>query len=65
MNQLETEKPWKISFSYGRALQDAALSTWKGDENKVSAAQSAFIHRAKCNGAATTGHYSEAMESGE
>ena len=65
MNQLETEKPWKISFSYGRALQDAALSTWKGDENKVSAAQSAFIHRAKSNRDATTVHYSEAMESGE
>ncbi|MBF88153.1 MAG: fructose-bisphosphate aldolase class I [Candidatus Marinimicrobia bacterium] len=65
MNQLDTERPWKISFSYGRALQDAALSTWKGDENNVGAAQSAFIHRAKCNGAATTGHYSEAMEAGE
>ncbi len=54
--------PWELSFSYGRALQDAALKTWKGDVANVAAAQSAFYHRAKCNGAARSGSYSKEME---
>jgi fructose-bisphosphate aldolase class I len=54
--------PWELSFSYGRALQDAALKTWNGDSANVGVAQSAFYHRAKCNGAARTGAYSKEME---
>ncbi len=63
MNQLATEKPWKLSFSYGRALQAAALTAWRGEAGNVAAAQSAFLHRAKCNGAATIGGYAPEMES--
>jgi fructose-bisphosphate aldolase class I len=62
MNALGVDLPWRLSFSYGRALQAAALKAWSGDAAKVSAAQQAFLHRAKCNGAAAMGKYNEEME---
>lgn len=52
--------PWQLSFSYGRALQAAALKAWHGGD--VPAGQQAFLHRAKCNSAARYGHYSEETE---
>jgi fructose-bisphosphate aldolase class I len=54
--------PWELSFSYGRALQDPVLKAWRGDPANVRAAQSAFYHRARCNGAARAGRYSKEME---
>lgn len=39
--------PWQLSFSYGRALQDEALTTWAGKEENVPLAQKAFYDRAK------------------
>ncbi|HXB02185.1 MAG TPA: class I fructose-bisphosphate aldolase [Opitutaceae bacterium] len=54
--------PWKLTFSYGRALQDDALKTWKGAPANVAAAQAALFHRAKCNGLAVQGKYSEQVE---
>jgi fructose-bisphosphate aldolase, class I len=51
-----------LSFSYGRALQDEALKAWKGDAKNVAAGQKAFYNRAKMNGAARAGKYSEKME---
>ncbi|HEX9505702.1 MAG TPA: class I fructose-bisphosphate aldolase, partial [Acidimicrobiia bacterium] len=54
--------PWQISFSYGRALQAPALKAWKGESANVEAGASAFIHRAKLNGAARMGSYSPEME---
>ncbi|HSY53609.1 MAG TPA: class I fructose-bisphosphate aldolase [Opitutaceae bacterium] len=54
--------PWKLSFSFGRALQDAALKTWKGSPANVAAAQAALHHRAKCNSLAVLGKYSEQVE---
>ncbi len=54
--------PWQLSFSYGRALQAPVLQAWKGRPENVGAAQKAFYHRAKCNGAARTGNYSREME---
>lgn len=54
--------PWQLSFSYGRALQAPALEAWKGEAGNVGAAQQAFLHRAKCNGAAAKGEYSDKME---
>ena len=54
--------PWQLSFSYGRALQTGALRAWRGDSANVPAAQQAFHHRAKLNGAARYGRYSEEME---
>jgi len=54
--------PWEMSFSYGRALQAAALSAWRGKAENVAAGQAAFLHRARCNGAARSGAYNDAME---
>jgi len=49
--------PWKLSFSYGRALQAAPLKAWGGKAENVPAAQSAFLERAKANGEASLGTY--------
>ncbi len=54
--------PWRLSFSYGRALQAAALKAWLGKAENVAAAQAAFAHRARMNGLATAGRWSEAAE---
>jgi fructose-bisphosphate aldolase class I len=54
--------PWQLSFSYGRALQAPALKAWAGKPENVEAAQRAFYHRAKLNGAARTGMYAPEME---
>ena len=62
MNRMGPQ-PWEISFSYGRGLQAAALTTWQGDSDKVQAAQAQYRHRARCTGAARQGEYSDAMES--
>jgi fructose-bisphosphate aldolase class I len=61
MNKLGPH-PWELSFSYGRALQAAALSAWKGEPSNFEAGQKAFSHRAKMNGLARTGEYDETME---
>lgn len=64
MNRLFRDQlPWKLTFSYGRALQQAAMQTWMGQEANVPAAQKALVHRAECNSAASVGRYSSAMES--
>lgn len=57
--------PWKLSFSFGRALQAPALKIWKGSRDNVAAAQAALHHRARCNGLAVEGKYSETMESAD
>ena len=54
--------PWELSFSYGRALQAPALKAWKGEAANGPAAQKAFHHRARLNGAARTGSYTKEME---
>src|SRR5690242_7653775 len=54
--------PWQLSFSYGRALQAPALKAWGGKPENVEAAQRAYYHRAKMNGAARTGVYAPEME---
>jgi fructose-bisphosphate aldolase class I len=55
--------PWELSFSYGRALQDAALKTWKGNSDNVAEAQKVFTHRSKLTSAAREGNYETEMES--
>jgi len=55
-------QPWKLSFSYGRALQHAALQAWKGADANASAGQAAYLHRARMNGMAAAGTYSAAAE---
>jgi fructose-bisphosphate aldolase, class I len=60
MNQMGPQ-PWEVSFSYGRGLQAAALTTWAGDPDNVEAAQKQYRNRALCTGAARRGEYSEDM----
>ena len=55
-----SDLPWKLSFSYGRALQQSALSAWKGDSANVAAGQQAFLERARANSQACAGTYSRA-----
>ena len=62
INRLPGPKPWKISFSYGRALQDPALEAWHGRDENLKAGQQALYHRARCNGAASLGTYTDEME---
>ncbi len=54
--------PWKMTFSYGRALQAAPQKAWSGKPENVSAAQAAFSHRAKMNGLATLGQWKPELE---
>ncbi|HET7480544.1 MAG TPA: class I fructose-bisphosphate aldolase [Rubrobacteraceae bacterium] len=64
MNRDYENLPWEISFSYARALQEKPMETWAGNASNVEAAQKAFQHRLKMNGAARSGSYSEEMERG-
>ncbi|KAK9689620.1 hypothetical protein RND81_09G071600 [Saponaria officinalis] len=57
MNKLEVTKPWTLSFSFGRALQQSTLKTWGGKKENVAAAQAAFLVRCKANSEATLGKY--------
>ena len=54
--------PWKLTYSYGRALQQSALFAWKGKEENYDAAQAAFNHRAKMNGLASLGEWSAEID---
>lgn len=49
--------PWKVTFSYGRALQTAALMAWNGEAANVETAQRAFTHRARMNALAALGQW--------
>ena len=50
-------KPWYLSFSYGRALQQSCLKAWLGNKDNVEAAKKEFIGRCKGNSEATLGKY--------
>ncbi len=54
--------PWALTYSYGRALQAAALQAWGGKPENVAAAQAAFAHRAQMNSLAALGAWSEERE---
>lgn len=53
---------WKLSFSYGRALQQSALNAWLGKSENKNAGQQAFAHRAKMNKLAALGIWSADLE---
>jgi fructose-bisphosphate aldolase class I len=61
--RFESHRPWALSFSFGRALQEPALHIWNGDDTKVMEAQNALYHRATCNCAARSGNYNPSLES--
>ncbi|MGL3213020.1 class I fructose-bisphosphate aldolase [Bradyrhizobium sp. BR 1433] len=54
--------PWKLTFSYGRALQAAPQKAWSGKPDNVPAGQRAFSHRARMNGLASTGNWEAGLE---
>jgi fructose-bisphosphate aldolase, class I len=54
--------PWELTFSYGRALQDAALKAWGGKSENFAAGQAAFLKRARLNSMAHAGTYTPALE---
>ncbi len=54
--------PWNLTFSYGRALQDAAIKAWGGKQTNVAAGQKELAKRARLNSLATTGRYAVAQE---
>lgn len=57
MNQLKAKKPWSLSFSFGRALQQSTLKAWSGKDENIEKAQAAFLARCKANSEATLGTY--------
>ncbi|WP_029077600.1 class I fructose-bisphosphate aldolase [Bradyrhizobium sp. th.b2] len=54
--------PWRLTFSYGRALQAAPQKAWSGKPDNVPAGQCAFSHRARMNGLASTGNWEAGLE---
>jgi fructose-bisphosphate aldolase class I len=60
--RFKSQMPWKLSFSFGRALQQPALEIWNGNDANVAKAQKALYHRAECNRAACRGEYNTGME---
>lgn len=58
----EFDLPWALTFSYGRALQAAAIAAWKGRRENVAAGQRAFAHRARMNSLAAMGEWKEDLE---
>ncbi|CAI0469501.1 unnamed protein product [Linum tenue] len=57
MNKLQTKKPWTLSFSFGRALQQSTLKAWAGKEENWKKAQDALLTRCKANSEAVLGKY--------
>lgn len=57
INQCPLQKPWTLSFSYGRALQASVIREWGGKDENVQKAQTVLLHRAKANGDAQLGNY--------
>lgn len=57
INKLEVLKPWTLSFSFGRALQQSTLKIWSGKKENVGKAQEVFLGRCKANSEATLGTY--------
>jgi fructose-bisphosphate aldolase class I len=58
INTVSLLKPWKLSFSYGRALQASVIKAWGGKDENLQTAQKTFLHRSKANGEAQLGKYS-------
>lgn len=57
MNKLNAQKPWALTFSFGRALQASVLKTWQGKVENVAAAKAALLVRTKANSEASLGKY--------
>ena len=62
LNQQASDAPWRLSISYGRALQQTALQAWLGKPENTRAAQQALLQRARLNHLAMLGEYQPALE---
>ncbi|WP_298723996.1 class I fructose-bisphosphate aldolase [uncultured Ferrovibrio sp.] len=62
MNARHPNLPWKLTFSYGRALQALPLKLWGGKASNAANAQKGFLHRARLNGLAASGKYEAKLE---
>ena len=63
MNELYKDSvPWRLTFSYGRALQQLPMRTWSGDDSKVDDVHKAALQRALVNAYASRGEYSSELE---
>src|SRR5690606_27989777 len=62
MNARNPNLPWKLTFSYGRALQALPLKLWGGKAANVANAQKGFLHRARLNSLAASGKYEAKLE---
>eukprot|EP00172_Hildenbrandia_rubra_P000112 Plantae.Rhodophyta-Hildenbrandia_rubra.ctg10488.p1 GENE.Plantae.Rhodophyta-Hildenbrandia_rubra.ctg10488~~Plantae.Rhodophyta-Hildenbrandia_rubra.ctg10488.p1 ORF type:complete len:423 (+),score=94.58 Plantae.Rhodophyta-Hildenbrandia_rubra.ctg10488:848-2116(+) len=62
MNKIPRRGPWSLSFSYGRALQQSCLKSWKGKKENVKSAQEALLARARANSKANRGEYTKGSE---
>lgn len=65
INKLDTCKPWRLTFSYGRALQSSVLSAWQGKEDNIKTAQMVLLQLAKNNGLASEGKFVGKDEGGK
>eukprot|EP00992_Anisonema_acinus_P007013 TRINITY_DN2617_c0_g1_i1.p1 TRINITY_DN2617_c0_g1~~TRINITY_DN2617_c0_g1_i1.p1 ORF type:complete len:376 (+),score=106.56 TRINITY_DN2617_c0_g1_i1:56-1129(+) len=57
INVVDLVRPWRLTFSYGRALQASTIKAWGGKAENVAEAQKVFLGRAKANGLAQLGKY--------
>lgn len=58
MNQVkDIRRPWFLSFSFGRALQNSAIKAWGGKDENVAEGQKQLLERAKANSEAQLGKY--------
>ncbi len=57
MNKNYKDLPWNLSFSYGRALQQPSIASWKGNDNNILKSQDSLFLRSKLNSQATLGNY--------
>jgi len=57
INRDPQRRPWPLSFSYGRALQQSTITAWGGKAENVGAAQKVFLDRARANSEAQLGKY--------
>jgi fructose-bisphosphate aldolase, class I len=60
--RFKSQRPWALSFSFSRAIQQPALNLWQGQTRHAAAAQQEIYHRVSCNHAARRGEYTAAME---
>lgn len=64
INNVPGPKPWSLSFSYGRALQNSTIKAWGGVPANVAAAQKTLLERARANSQASLGKYTGGSASG-